>query len=322
MDTIKTQTNQQKTTKNNKEILNEFIRDAKLQGLQKRTLETYKSNLQYYLNYIEKKPWQANKKDLKNFLHHLKNQKQGRRGKGLSPSTINSYFSALNTFYDYLKYEEIIQENPVKEIRQRYIQNKQDKNKRKRQLLSVKQMASLIKATLDTRDRAIITLLAKTGIRRNELINIDLKDINWQKNKIELKPTAKRTNTTVFFDDECARTLKRWTKTRNKQEPKTQALFTNQSQNRLKRHGIYHAVTKHAQKLGHHNPNSNNLEERFTPHCCRHWFTTHLRRNGMRREYIKELRGDTRNQAIDIYDHIDKQKLKRSYMAHIPTLGI
>jgi integrase/recombinase XerD len=42
----------------------------------------------------------------------------------------------------------------------------------------------------------------------------------------------------------------------------------------------------------------------------------------MRREFIKELRGDSRNEAIDIYDHIDKKELKRAYLAAIPMLGI
>ena len=61
---------------------------------------------------------------------------------------------------------------------------------------------------------------------------------------------------------------------------------------------------------------------RFTPHYCRHWFTTHLRRNGMKREYIKELRGNSRNEAMDIYYQIDRDELRRSYLANIPTLGI
>jgi len=47
-----------------------------------------------------------------------------------------------------------------------------------------------------------------------------------------------------------------------------------------------------------------------------------LRRAGMPREFIQELRGDIRREAIDIYDHIDKKELKESYMAHIPQLGI
>lgn len=41
----------------------------------------------------------------------------------------------------------------------------------------------------------------------------------------------------------------------------------------------------------------------------------------MKRECIKELRGDKRSDAIDIYDHIDREELRRAYLAHIPTLG-
>jgi integrase/recombinase XerD len=79
---------------------------------------------------------------------------------------------------------------------------------------------------------------------------------------------------------------------------------------------------KHAQRVGLHNPSSERMEKHFSPHCCHHWFTTHLRRNGMNREFIKELRGDSRGEAIDIYDHIDKNELRSAYLAAIPRLGI
>jgi len=40
------------------------------------------------------------------------------------------------------------------------------------------------------------------------------------------------------------------------------------------------------------------------------------------REFIQELRGDSRREAIDIYDHIDLKELKEAYLACIPQLGI
>jgi integrase/recombinase XerD len=177
---------------------------------------------------------------------------------------------------------------------------------------------------MNPRDKAIVTLLAKTGIRRGELIRIDLEDIDWIDQSIRLKPHPKRSNCLVFFDDECARVLKRWMKTRDSYhvQPGCSALFVNERGGRLQRHGVSHAVTKHATRIGLHDPASRRLDERFTPHCCRHWFTTHLRRNGMQRELIKELRGDARRDAMDIYDHIDKRELKRAYLAAIPQLGI
>ena len=84
---------------------------------------------------------------------------------------------------------------------------------------------------------------------------------------------------------------------------------------------MYTAVTKAAELVGLHNPTSDRTEDHFSPHCCRHWFTMHLRRAGMSREFIQELRGDVMREAIDIYDHIDLKELKESYLAHIPQLG-
>jgi integrase/recombinase XerD len=176
---------------------------------------------------------------------------------------------------------------------------------------------------LDIRNKAIITLLAKTGIRRKELISIDAEDIDWVEQSIKLKPTAKRSNRTVFFDQETAFVLRRWMKIREGLNKKiSPALFLNHEGGRLARHGIYDAVVEAAKRIGLHNPDSDRMEDHFSPHCCRHWYTTHMRRAGMPREFIQELRGDVRREAIDIYDHIDKKELRESYLAHIPQLGI
>lgn len=128
----------------------------------------------------------------------------------------------------------------------------------------------------------------------------------------------------MFFDDECARVLKRWLKARQNYSvrPGCNALFVGERGERLKRHGVYYAVTKHAERVGLHDPRSERMEDHFTPHCFRHWFTTHLRRNGINREFLKELRGDARNEAVDVYDHIDNRELRRAYLAAIPTLGL
>jgi len=101
-----------------------------------------------------------------------------------------------------------------------------------------------------------------------------------------------------------------------------QALFLNAEGERLNRSGVYNLVTEAARRAGLHDPSSERLEDHFTPHCCRHWMCTHLFRAGMRREYIKELRGDSRKEAFDLYNHIDLKELKEAYLAAIPQLGL
>ncbi|MFB6188137.1 MAG: tyrosine-type recombinase/integrase, partial [Halobacteriaceae archaeon] len=298
------------------DLIDEWYEDGLLQGNSSGTMDTYLSNVKYFYQYTGLRPSEVDKHDLKEFLRHLKNEKEGRRGDepGLSQSAINGYFSGLNSFYDYLKFEDYVDKNLIPPFRKRYLDNN-SVDSQERQLISVSEMSGLVKSILKTRDKAIVLLFAKTGIRRGELIRIDVGDIDWEKQSIELKSRPKRTNTTVFFDDECAKVLKKWLDVRENAEPDTDALFINQEGERLKRHGVYSVVTKHAEKIGLHDPDSDDLQERFTPHCTRHWFTTHLRRSGMKREYIKELRGDTRNETIDTYNHIDMEELREAYLA-------
>lgn len=305
------------------DLLEEYLMDADLQGLTEQTQATYRSDLNYFLDWLDGDPRTINRRDLRDFLHHLKNEREGRgKSDGLSPSTLNTYFAAMNSFYKFLRYDGQVNENLIPEFRDRYLDIDDSGSGSERQLISIEEMSMLVHGTLDVRNRAIIVLLAKTGIRRNELIQIDLDHIDWEEQSIKLRSTAKRANTLVFFDGECHRVLKRWLEARNAEEASTDALFTNQFGGRLKRHGVYEAVTGSAEGVGLHDPDSKDLQDRFTPHCCRHWFTTHLRRSGMPREFIQELRGDSRGDAIDIYDHIDRQELREAYLAHIPSLGV
>ena len=94
-----------------------------------------------------------------------------------------------------------MQKNPIPAIQKRYLRNYKDEIRR-RQSISVENAAKMVRATIDTRDRAILLLFFKTGIRRNELISLDLEDLDLQGMSLTLKPTPKRSNRMVFFDDE------------------------------------------------------------------------------------------------------------------------
>jgi len=303
------------------ELIRQYREDCEIRGMSPESMRRYISSLKIYNQYLLERHLDLLNVDrniLRSFLEYLRKE----RNVGLN--TIGNYFTSMAMFYEFLEYEGYVDKNPVHSVRKRYIRRYKDNYEgQMRQLISVDDMAKLINSTLDVRDKAIITLLAKTGIRRKELITLDVDDIDWVDQSIRLKPTPKRTNRTVFFDDETAIILHRWKmarETRNEKDIK--ALFINNLGTRLNRNGVYLAVTRPAERLWLHNPNSDRMEDHFSPHCCRHWFTTHLRRAGMAREFIQELRGDVRKEAMDIYDHIDKKELRESYLANVPQLGI
>ena len=292
-------------------LIRDFREDCILRGMSEESVRKYVSAIRIFSQFLKDRGFSfadVDKNVLREFLRYLKFERK------TSYKTLENYFSALSTFYDYLAYEEIVPANTVLPFRRRYLRRyKSDDEQYVRRLLSVEELSKIVNSTLDPRDRAIIVLLAKTGIRRNELIKLDINDIDWEKYRIILKKTPKRSNRIVFFDDETAIVLRRWLKARAMLKPRTKALFINYiSKKRIDRNTVFNVVVKHSSRLG----------LRISPHDLRHWFTTWLRRNNMPREFIKELRGDRRKEAVDIYDHIDEEELREAYLACIPKLGI
>jgi integrase/recombinase XerD len=269
------------------------------------------------LNSRSKNANSADKSDLKDFLSSL-------RQRGLKQASIEKAFTCISSLYTYMVDEDMISSNPVTSFKRRYLWKYKEENvSDARQIISVEQASHLVNSTLNSRDKAILVLLFKTGMRRGELCSLDVTDIDFENMYIKLKSTPKRSNRILYFDKETKYVLRAWLQFRNAKNRKgTTALFLSREGVRIGSESIGILVEKHATRVGLHNPESKCLEDHFTPHCCRHWFTTHLIRRGMPRDFVKELRGDVRHEAIDIYNHIDKEALRESYLAHIPRLGI
>ena len=301
----------------NSDLLDLFCQDCQMRNI--RDIKTYRSYIKMYLELLEsrsKDPRMTNKDDLKVFLSCL-------RQRGLKQASTDKAFTCLSSLYTYLVDEEVIPTNPIIPFKRRYLRKyKEDSVSEARQIISVDQASLLVNSTLNSRDKAILVLLFKTGMRLGELCRLDLDDINHKNMTIKLKPTAKRSNRLLFFDNETEDALQAWLRFREKKYPDGSGLFLSRLGTRISSVDVGYLFKKHAVRAGLHNPESKRLEDRFTPHCCRHWFTTHLIRAGMPRDFVKELRGDVRHEAIDIYNHIDKKELKESYLAHIPQLGI
>jgi integrase/recombinase XerD len=301
-------------------LLEGFRHDCELRGLSPETVNHYAWCMNHFLGFLDERGTtydQVNLQTLTLYLERL-------RAKSARYKTVENVYAAISAFYEYLVFEGKITSNLVLAFRKRYLRRYKDGSEQmERRLLSVEEMSRLVGSIMDSRDRAIALVFAKTGIRRRELLNLDVDSIDWRDDSIKLKPTPKRSNRVVFFDEECEVALRRWLAYRERLRPKTPALFISyQSLTRLDRSSLYSAVTKYAEALGFHKPSSPRLEDHFGPHCFRHYFTTFLLRNGMPREYVKELRGDSRREAIDIYNHIDREELRKSYLACVPKLRV
>jgi integrase/recombinase XerD len=300
------------------DLIARFHEDCKLRGFVSAMDYVYRAKeFCAFLEARGKTPIDADKDDIKAFLVYLKER-------GIKFKTIDRIFSCISALYGFLIEEELVENNPILPFRKRYLRKyKSDNDSEIRKLITIEDASRLVNSVLDTKDRCILVLLFKTGMRVGELISLDVSDVDLDKGEIHLKQTSKRSNRVLYLDDEAVAALSRWlVSRRNRRGSEDPALFISKAGGRIKKRAIEDLIEKHAERVGLHDPKSAKLEDRFTPHCCRHWFVTHLLRAGMSRDFVKELRGDTRGEAIDIYNHIDQKELRESYLAHIPQLGI
>jgi len=305
-------------SEDSRDLIQRFHEDCMLRGIVSTMDYIYRAReFCAFLEARGKTPMNVDKDDIKAFLARLKDR-------GLKSKTIDRIFSCIGALYGFLIEEDLVEHNPILPFRKRYLRKyKSDSDSEIRKLISIEDASKLVNSVLDTKDRCILVLLFKTGIRVGELINLDVDDVDLEKGEVHLKPTSKRSNRVLYLDNEAVTSLNRWLISRmNRRGSEGPALFISRAGSRMTKGAIESIVEKHAERVGLHNPKSNKLGDRFTPHCCRHWFVTYLLRAGMSRDYVKELRGDTRGEAIDIYHHIDRKSLRDSYLALIPQLGI
>jgi site-specific recombinase XerD len=308
---------QHKKGKDQKNLIAEFTATLELRGKSTHTIAQYPTAVQTLYDFTGGELLDVDAEVLERYLASLRSRK-------LTYNTLRQYFVALASFYQFMVFKKYVTANPIPSFRDYYLkQSKSHDTAQRRQCISIDDAKTLVGSILDLKEKAVVVLLLKTGLRRHECSELDFDDVSMPNQTIRLKPAAKRSNEIVYFDDETAYVLNRWLKLREKENTKQiPALFLDRYGNRLSPLAICRIVTKHATAVDLHKPSSKHLEDRLTPHSLRHWFVTNLLEAGMSREMVKELRGDSQHEAIDIYYHIDKNKLRQSYLTYIPQLDL
>lgn len=292
--------------------IQDFLQDCKLRGLTRHTIQTYAGQVKAFL-LVFNDPFKVNLDDLKLFLGEL-------RSKDLSGSTLRGYFASLSSFYDFLIFSGAMSSNPISPFRKRYLRIKdQEGGENERQLISLQQMQILLSSAKNIREKALIMILAKTGMRIGECLALKAGDIYIEKGIIRIPPKRKRSNRLAFIDIELRDILEQYLSWR-KNHAKSDWLWISDHGGRIHKDEPNRILAELAEPLGFHIPGGP-LCMRFTCHCFRHFFTSALFQAKMDPEYIKWLRGDSlKKEAWQLYNHIDSREVQVEYLRKIPQL--
>ncbi|HEY4552282.1 MAG TPA: tyrosine recombinase XerC [Bacillaceae bacterium] len=163
------------------------------------------------------------------------------------------------------------------------------------------------------RNMALIELLYATGIRVSECSSIQLRDIDFDYSTILVKGKGRKERY-VPFGSFAADALQEYIRTARPAlmegcEQHSFA-FVNARGGPLTARGIRFILTKVIEKAS--------LTGKIHPHMLRHSFATHLLNNGADMRAVQELLGHSHLSSTQVYTHVTKEHLRKTYMNHHP----
>jgi len=243
------------------------------------------------------------REDFSAFIEH----EQDRR---LKPISVSTRLRSLSAFFHFLIEREVIHPDVLKRKMRIKVP---DSLPRAIDPEDIKELLSVIKTP---RDRAMIVLLLRTGMRIGEVLNTKLEDVHLKEKRIEIFEAQKnRLGRVVYISDDAEVALKTWLKWRNSEG---QYLFHGPRGRPLCYEAARAMFNKYVEKAG--------LSHRgYTLHCLRHTFASELLNAGMRLECLQQLLGHRSIEMTRRYARLTDNTRKEEYfraMAHIEKGGI
>jgi site-specific recombinase XerD len=165
----------------------------------------------------------------------------------------------------------------------------------------VKHLLCVIK---EVRDRAMIVVLLRTGMRIGELLNTLVSEVNLKERKIEIYEAEKnRVGRVVYLSDDARDALKAWLK---KREPNKAFLFYAQGRERMSYGAARMRFKKYLDKASLSNKG-------YTLHSLRHTFATELLNVGMRLECLQQLLGHSSVEMTRRYARLTDKTREEEY---------
>ncbi|CAI8300223.1 MAG: Tyrosine recombinase XerC [Formosa sp. Hel3_A1_48] len=224
---------------------------------------------------------------------------------GNSNRTINRKISSLNSYYKFLIKIGDLKHSPLAKHKALKVQKKVHIPFSEEEINAVLNSA----ATHDfeaLRNKLIVELLYSTGIRRSELINLKINDVDLVQQQIKVlgKRNKERYIPLISTVQE---TLKLYLEMRNTLKHIVATDFLFLTQKGAKTYGtlVYRVINTYFSEAS--------SKVKKSPHILRHSFATHLLSHGADLNAVKELLGHSSLAATQVYTHNNISELKKVY---------
>lgn len=290
---ITEQGNVEKTNENIKYV-EMFIASKRIEGCSEKTLKYYRATIDVMLTSIDKNVCHIQTEDLRSYLTEYQIKKRSSR------VTIDNIRRILSSFFSWLEDEDYILKSPVRRI------HKVKTATNIKETYTDEELEKMRDHCTNSRDLAIIDMLASTGMRIGEMVLLNKADINFNERECVVFGKGDKARV-VYFDARTKIHLQNYLNSRTDDNP---ALFVSLKapHERLKIGGIETRLREFGKQLGLH---------KVHPHKFRRTLATMAIDKGMPIEQLQQLLGHRKIDTTLQYAMVKQSNVKIAHRKYI-----
>jgi len=259
-----------------------FLKKLELKRYAFNTVRSYVSLFENFMNYYANaEVSELNENDIRQYLQKLIQD-------GKSNSYVDQSINAIKFYY------EIVLEMPNRF----YTIERPRKQKQLPKVISKEEISSVISHANNIKHKCIMSLLYSAGLRRAELINLKMEDIDSKRMVIKIRNAKGNKDRISILSPTVLKDLRKYYK---EWKPQTW-LFEGAKGGQYSSTSIRQIIKKAAWRAG--------IKQNITPHMFRHSFATHLLESGTDLRYIQVLLGHSSTKTTEIYTMVAINNLK------------
>ena len=264
------------------------------------TMVSYKKDLEDLLLFISETEGtedlkKVDKKIIRNFIVSLSEKKIQKR-------SINRKLSSLRSFYLYLLKIGEIQVSPLETIpslkfyAEKQIPISEEEMENLGEILESESGNSL--------EKLIIETLYQTGMRKSELCNILLDQVDFSRSEIFVKGKGNKQRV-VPISENLLKQMREYMVIRKPNEDSGIYFFVRENGKKLSEKFVYSVVNSYLSLI--------TLKKKKSPHILRHSFATHVLNNGAEISKVKKILGHSSLASTQVYTNGNIEQLKRVF---------
>lgn len=253
-----------------------YLQKLELKRYAASTIKTYVSCFETFMNhYCSREVQDLNENDIRQYLQKLIRE-------GASHSYINQAINAIKFYY------EVVLEMPNRF----YAVERPRAEEKLPEVLAKEEVLRIIENTNNIKHRCIVSLLYSAGLRRGEVLNLRVNDIDSKRMVIKVRSGKGNKDRYTILSEKLLCDLRKYFLEWRPREH----LFEGPKGEKYSAESIVKIVKESSKRAG--------IRKRVTPHMLRHSFATHLLESGTDLRYIQVLLGHKSTKTTEIYTHV------------------